>query len=97
MDPRPLSPGKSPFQEAFDKARVAFNAGQVGAAARLYHAALRAKPGHARSIKELGRCYVRLGQPCRALRYYKRYARLRPGDFFVKHHIQTLSPKCGGK
>lgn len=95
-EPRVLPPGKTPFQVASDKARAAFNAGRVSAAVRHYKAALRHKPGHARTIKELGRCYVRLGQPCRALRYYKRYARLRPGDFFVKRHIRTLSPKCGG-
>lgn len=95
MTPRPA--GKSPFQEAYDKGRAAFKLGRVSAAARHYKAALRHKPGHARSVKELGRCYVRLGRPCQALRYYKRYTRLRPGDFFVKRHIRTLSPKCGGK
>jgi hypothetical protein len=97
MKPMDQAPGKTPFQEAYDKACAAFIAGRVSAAARHYKTALRHKPGHARSIRELGRCYVRLGQPCRALRYYKRYARLRPGDFFVKRHIRTLSPRCGGK
>lgn len=96
-DPRDQPPGKPPFQEASDNARAAFNSGRVSAAVRYYKVALRHKAGDARSIKGLGRCYVRLGQPCRALRYYQRYARLRPGDIFVKRHIQTLSAKCGGK
>lgn len=56
---------------------------------------LRLKPGHVPSLKGLGRCYVRRGQPCRALRCYKQYARRRPGVFFVKRHIKTLSKKCG--
>jgi len=99
---RPMTPavrpiGKTPFQEASEKARAAFNAGRVSAAARHYRAALGHKPGHVRSLKELGRCYVRLGRPCQALRYYKRYARVRPGDYFVTRHIKTLSPKCSGK
>jgi len=95
-DPRAHSQGKTPFQVAYDRARAAFNAGRVSAAVRQYKAALGHRPGDARTLRELGRCHVRLGQPCRALRYYKRYARLRPGDFFVKRHIRTLSPRCGG-
>ncbi|MFH2008340.1 MAG: protein kinase [bacterium] len=90
-------PKKTAFDEAYSKARAAFNAGQVGAALAEFKKALQHRPGHAASIKSIGQCYVRLGMPCRALQYFRRYQRLRPGSFFIKRHIDTLAPRCPGK
>lgn len=93
----PRRPAGSPFDEAFKAARAAWAAGSYGIALGKFRAALRARPGHGRSIFYIGKCYVRLGKPCAALRWFKRYQRQHPGDFFVKQYIKRLSSKgCGG-
>jgi hypothetical protein len=100
MQPRPKEPERpraSSFKEVYAKANAAFNAGSYGQAIRQFKKALRLRPGHANSIKRLGQCYLRQGRTCVALRYFRRYQRKVPGNFFINNHIKKLSPRCGGK
>lgn len=89
-------PPASGFDGEYRAARAAWSSGAYATALKHFRAALRKKPSHAPSLKYVAQCYLRLGRPCAALRWFKRYQRLRPGDFFVKQHVKTLSAKCGG-
>ena len=80
---------------AYKAAQTAWSQGAYGTALKHYRAALRARPGHARSLRRVAGCYVRLGRPCTALRWYRRYLRRRPGDSFAASIVKQLSAKCG--
>ena len=88
--PRPVGG----FDEAYQAARAAWSSGAYGRALKEFRRALGFRPGHAATVKYIAQCYVRLSRPCTALRWFKRYQRQRPGDFFVKQYVKTLSAKC---
>jgi len=96
MPAPPRRPSESPFDKAFKAARAAWASGSYSKALLSFRAALRARPGHGRSMYYIGKCYVRLGKPCAALRWFKRYQRHNPKDFFVRQYIKRLSSQgCG--
>jgi serine/threonine-protein kinase len=65
---------KSPFAEG----EALFRSGDVEGALAKYQEAARANPNDAKTQRQIGKCYNRLGQRDRALPYFKRYLELAP-------------------
>jgi tetratricopeptide (TPR) repeat protein len=65
-------------KSAFAEGEALFKAGDVEGALAKYRDAERANPADAKTQRQLGKCYNRLGQRDRALPYLKRYLELAP-------------------
>lgn len=72
------APTDPPGQAAFEEGRRRFLHNDVRGAIERFEAAARAMPRDARVHKELGRAYMRLGDPRRGAAAYRRYLELAP-------------------
>ncbi len=72
--PKPSTAPKSPFADG----EALFKSGDVEGALAKYQEAARANPNDAKTQRQIGKCYNRLGQRDRALPYFKKYLELAP-------------------
>jgi tetratricopeptide (TPR) repeat protein len=78
--------GAHSFAGAFAEGEQLFRAGDVDGALARYQEAARLNPSDAKTQRQIGKCYNRLGQRDRAVPFIKRYLELAPdasdADFF---------------
>ncbi|HEX4458159.1 MAG TPA: protein kinase [Polyangia bacterium] len=76
--PTVAAPAAHSFAGAFADGETAFRSGDVDAALARYLEAAKLNPGDARTQRQIGKCYNRLGQRDRAEPYFRRYLQLAP-------------------
>jgi tetratricopeptide (TPR) repeat protein len=74
----PALAGPRTFAAAFADGEALFKSGNTEAALAKYEEAARLNASDARTQRQIGKCYNRLGQRDRALPYFKRYLELAP-------------------
>jgi serine/threonine protein kinase len=76
-EPAVAKPSTAP-KSAFAEGEALFKSGDIEGALARYQDAARANPNDAKTQRQIGKCYNRLGQRDRALPYFKKYLELSP-------------------
>jgi Flp pilus assembly protein TadD len=78
LAPAPAAPAPRTFATVYAEADGLFKNGDVNSAVAKYGEAAKLNPSDARTQRQLGKCWLRLGQRDRAAPYLRRYLELAP-------------------